>query len=62
MIRKIGELYSMPIEIQLDLLLAYRGNCSKELLEEISITEQKLFVLAPWKRSVRLISANQELY
>lgn len=62
MIRKIGELYSMPIEIQLNLLLAYRGKCSKELSEEIGITEQKLLLLVPWNQSVRLLSVNQEIY
>ena len=39
----------MPIEVQLDLLLALRKKRSKELAEEIGITEQNLSILKTGK-------------
>ena len=42
-------LFKMPIEIQLDLLLVQRKKRSKELAEEIGITEQNLSILKTGK-------------
>lgn len=39
----------MPIEVQLDILLAKRKKRSKELAEEIGITEQNLSILKTGK-------------
>ena len=45
----------MPIEIQLDLLLVKRKKRSKELAEEIGITEQNLSILKTGKaKALRL--------
>ncbi len=45
----------MPIEIQLDLLLVQRKKRSKELAEEIGITEQNLSILKTGKaKALRL--------
>ncbi len=41
--------FDMPIEIQLDLLLVQRKKRSKELAEEIGITEQNLSILKTGK-------------
>ena len=45
----------MPIEIQLDILLAKKKKRSKELAEEIGITEQNLSILKTGKaKAIRL--------
>jgi len=45
----------MPIELQLDILLAQRKKRSKELAEEIGITEQNLSILKTGKaKALRL--------
>ncbi len=45
----IGGYVCMPIEVELDVLLAKKKKRSKELAEEIGITEQNLSILKTGK-------------